>query len=77
MITMPFIKVKKKDSFTGIIHCGTWVNQSDMILTERITTQLIKLKRISVGKPNHGYFTTKEGYKEYWVQFKHKKYQKS
>ena len=48
-----------------------------MILTERITTQLIKLKRISVGKPNHGYFTTKEGYKEYWVQFKHKKYQKS
>ena len=75
IIYMPFIKVNKCDAFTGLIHCGTWVNQKSVILDNRIETQLRKLKSISIGKPDQGYFKTPEGYKEYWVQFKHKKYQ--
>lgn len=76
VIYMPFIKVKKHNSFTGLIHCGTWVNQKSVILDGRIKVQLHKLKRLSVGSTDQGYFKTPEGYKEYWVQFKHKKYQK-
>ena len=72
---MPFVKVKKCDAFTGIVHCGTWVNQKSSILDIRVKEQLRNLKRISVGDVNQGYFKTPEGYKEYWIQFKHKKYQ--
>ena len=38
---------------------------------------LRNLKSISVGNTDQGYFKTPEGYKEYWIQFKHKKYQKN
>ena len=75
VIDMPFIRVDKCDAFTGIIHCGTWVNQKDKILNVRIKDQLKKLNRIKVGSTDQGYFKTDQGYKEYWVQFKHHKYQ--
>ena len=75
IIYMPFIKVEECESFTGLVHCGTWVNQKSSILTIRLEDQLKKLTKISVGLPNQGYFKTPEGYKEYWIQFKHKNYQ--
>jgi fumarate reductase subunit C len=74
-INMPFVRVNKCDAFTGIVHCGTWVNQKNKTLNIRLKDQLIKLKRIKVGIIDRGYFSTDEGYKEYWVQFKHYKYQ--
>jgi hypothetical protein len=77
VIDMPFIKVKKRDAFTGLVHCGTWVNQKSSILDVRVKTQLRNLKTICVGNTDQGYFKTSEGYKEYWIQFKHKKYQKN
>ena len=75
VINMPFIKVDKCDAFTGIVHCGTWVNQKNKTLNTRVNIQLKKLKRISVENTDQGYFSTDQGYKEYWVQFKHYKYQ--
>lgn len=74
-IDMPFIKVNKSNAYTGIVHCGTWVNQKDSRLNVRLKEQLRKLKRISFWKPNYDYFKTDGGYKEYWIQFKHYKYQ--
>ena len=26
VIEMPFIQVSKRNAFTGLVHCGTWVN---------------------------------------------------
>ena len=75
IIKMPFITTSKEDAFTGIAHCGTWVNQNNIILDSRNKTLLKNLNNISVGNNEQGYFTTPEGYKEYWVQFKHKNYQ--
>lgn len=77
VIEMPFIKVSKRNAFTGLVHCGTWVNQKSSILDVRVKTQLRNLKSISVGNTDQGYFKTPEGYKEYWIQFKNKKYQKN
>ena len=76
-INRPFIKVNKRNSFTGLVHCGTWVNQKSSILDVRAKTQLRNLKTICVGNTDQGYFKTSEGYKEYWIQFKHKKYQRN
>ena len=75
-IYMSFVRTNKCDAFTGIVHCGTWVNQKNSTLDRRLKNQLVRLRRISVGSTNRGYFETPEGYKEYWVQFKHKDYQK-
>jgi hypothetical protein len=76
IIKMPFVKTSKCDAFTGIAHCGTWVNQSNVILDSRDKTLLKNLNRISVGAKDQEYFSTDQGYKEYWIQFKHKKFQK-
>jgi len=75
VIFMPFLKTTKCESFTGLAHCGTWVNQNSFILDSRDQSLLSNLDKISVGPKEQGYFTTDGGYKEYWVQFKHKNYQ--
>lgn len=75
IIQMKFVETSKSDAFTGIAHCGTWVNQNNLILDSRDQDLLRNLNKISVGPKEQGYFTTPEGYKEYWVQFKHKNFQ--
>ena len=75
LIEMPFLKVSKCDAYTGIEHCGTWVNQNDEKLDARLNEKLQKLTTLSVGNIDKAYFHTDQGYKEYWIQFKHKDYQ--
>ena len=75
LIEMPFLKVSKCDAYTGIEHCGTWVNQNDEKLDARLKEKLQKLTTLSVGNIDKAYYHTDQGYKEYWIQFKHKNYQ--
>ena len=75
VIEMPFLKVDKCEAFTGIEHCGTWVNQNKEKLDARLNEKLQNLKTLSVGEADKAYFHTEQGYKEYWIQFKHKNHQ--
>ena len=75
VIEMPFLKVGKCEAFTGIEHVGTWVNQNNEKLDARLNEKLQNLKTLSVGEADKAYFHTEQGYKEYWIQFKHKNYQ--
>jgi hypothetical protein len=75
VIEMPFLKVEKCEAFTGIEHCGTWVNQNKEKLDARLNEKLQNLKTLSVGEADKAYFHTEQGYKEYWIQFKHKNHQ--
>lgn len=75
-IEMPFIKTTKCQGFTGIEHCGTWDNQNGQLLKERLNDLKKSLETIKIGKSDQHYFRTEENFKEYWVQFKHKDYQK-
>ena len=74
-IEMPFVKVDKCEAFTGIEHVGTWVNQNNEKLDARLSEKLQNLTTLSVGEADKAYFHTEQGYKEYWIQFKHKNYQ--
>ena len=74
IIKMPFITTSKCDAFTSITQRGTWVNEDNLTLDPRYKKILKNVKNISEDY-EQGYFTTPEGYKEYWVQFKHKDYQ--
>ena len=74
-IEMPFVKVDKCEAFTGIEHVGTWVNQNNEKLDARLNEKLQNLTTLSVGEADKAYFHTEQGYKEYWIQFKHKNYQ--
>ena len=74
IIKMPFIKTSKCDAFTSITQRGTWVNEDNLTLDPRYKKILKNVKNISEDY-EQVYFTTPEGYKEYWVQFKHKDYQ--
>ena len=73
-IKMPFIKVKNScDAFTGVEHRGTWAKND--IETE-FPYWINNLKaQIAVGNPEYMLFQTPEGFKEYWVQFRHKNFQ--
>ncbi len=75
VIEMPFVKVAKCEAFTGIDHCGTWVNQNNEKLDTRLNEKLQNLTTLSVGETDKAYFQTEQGYKEYWIQFKHENYQ--
>ena len=75
VIEMPFVKVDKCEAFTGIEHVGTWVNQNNEKLDARLNEKLQNLTTLSVGEADKAYFHTEQGYKEYWIQFKHKNYQ--
>ena len=75
VIEMPFVKVAKCEAFTGIEHVGTWVNQNNEKLDARLDEKLQNITTISVGEADKAYFHTEQGYKEYWIQFKHKNYQ--
>lgn len=74
-INLFFQKADKCSASTGIEHCGTWGNQADVLLKNRLNETIEKLKIISVGKPKFMKYITKENFKEYWIQFKHKNYQ--
>ena len=75
VIEMPFVKVAKCEAYTGIEHCGTWVNQNNEKLDARLNEKLQNLKTLSLGEADKAYFHTEQGYKEYWIQFKHKNHQ--
>lgn len=75
VIEMPFVKVAKCEAFTGIEHVGTWVNQNNEKLDVRLNEKLQNLTTLSVGEADKAYFHTEQGYKEYWIQFKHKNHQ--
>ena len=74
-ITMIFKSVNKCEASTGIEHCGSWGNQPDNILKMRLDETLKKMHNLYVGTPKTMKYVTKENFKEYWIQFKHKKYQ--
>jgi hypothetical protein len=74
IIKMPFITTSKCDAFTAITQRGTWVNEDNLTLDPRYKKVLKNVKNISADY-EQGYFTTPEGYKEYWVQYKNKDYQ--
>lgn len=73
-IEMPLIKVKNAcDAFTGIEHRGTWARND---IETGFPEWIQKLKsQIAVGEIESQLYSTPEGFKEYWVQFKHKNYQ--
>lgn len=73
-IEMPLLKVRNPcDAFTGIEHRGTWARND---IETGFPEWIQKLKsQITVGEINSQLFTTPEGFKEYWVQFKHKGFQ--
>jgi hypothetical protein len=78
IMEMPFLKVSKCKAFTGIEHCGSWNDQPMIILDERMTELTTNLKsKYSVGKMEQKFIRTPEGLVEYWIQFKHKDYQKT
>ena len=73
-IEMPLLKVKNScDAFTGIEHRGTWARND---IESGFQEWILKLKsQIAIGVVESEFFKTPEGFKEYWVQFKHKGYQ--
>jgi len=75
-IQMPFKRVAKCEAFTGIEHCGSWNYQPRIILNKRFEDLRDRLeKNWSIGNSAHQFYTTEEGFQEYWIQFKHKDYQ--
>ncbi len=78
-ITMIFKSEKKCDASTGIEHCGSWSQDeitSRYFLKKRLVELKKSLQKISVGKPNVHFYKTAEKFQEYWIQFKHKDYQR-
>ena len=73
-IEMPLLKVKNAcDAFTGIEHRGTWARND---IETGFPEWIQKLKsQIAVGEIESEFFKTPEGFKEYWVLFKHRGYQ--
>ena len=73
-IEMPLLKVKNScDAFTGIEHRGTWARND---IESGFQEWILKLKsQIAIGVVESEFFKTPEGFKEYWVLFKHKGYQ--
>lgn len=73
-IEMPLLKVKNAcDAFTGIEHRGTWARND---IETGFPEWIQKLKnQIAVGEIESQLYSTPEGFKEYWVQFKHRNYQ--
>jgi len=73
-IEMPLLKAKNAcDAFTGIEHRGTWARND---IETGFPEWIQKLKsQIAVGEVESQLYSTPEGFKEYWVQFKHKGYQ--
>ena len=74
-INMVFKKTDKCGASTGIEHCGSWGGQEDDLLKKRLDETIQKLAAISIGRPKTCKYVTKEKFKEYWIQFKHKNYQ--
>ena len=74
-INMAFKKTDKCGASTGIEHCGSWGGQEDDLLKKRLDETIQKLAAISIGRPKTCKYVTKEKFKEYWIQFKHKNYQ--
>ena len=74
-INMAFKKTDKGGASTGIEHCGSWGGQEDDLLKKRLDETIQKLAAISIGRPKTCKYVTKEKFKEYWIQFKHKNYQ--
>jgi len=74
-INMAFKKTDKCGASTGIEHCGSWGGQADDILKKRLDETVLHLAQISIDKPKTHKYVTKEKFKEYWIQFKHKNYQ--
>ena len=78
-ITMIFKSEKKCDASTGIEHCGSWSQDeitSRYFLKKRLVELKKSLQKINVGKPDVHFYKTAEKFQEYWIQFKHKDYQR-
>ncbi len=75
IIQMPFITTSKCDAFTGFTQRGTWVRQINKTYLDFELKRVLKNLNNNSEDYEQDYFTTPEGYKEYWVQFKHKDYQ--
>lgn len=75
-LKMPFQRVSKCEAYTGIEHCGSWDHQEKRLLNERFKELKKGLQtEYSIGPMEHQFYTTSEGFQEYWIQFKHKEYQ--
>jgi hypothetical protein len=74
-INMVFKKTDKYGASTGIEHCGSWGGQADLLLKKRLDETIKNLAPICIGRPKTCKYVTKEKFKEYWIQFKHKNYQ--
>jgi hypothetical protein len=75
LIEIPFQSSDKCSAHTGIEHCGSWNYQPKLLLNQRLKKQKQSLTKISVGKMDTHFFTSGEGFQEYWIAFHHKDYQ--
>lgn len=74
-LTIPLLKSNKHHAATSIEHRGTWIR--DYVKVNEREAYLWK-KRIenqeAVGKASMRLVETEEGFKEYWIQFKSRKF---
>jgi hypothetical protein len=75
LIEIPFQSAGQCTAHTGIEHCGSWNYQPKLFLNQRLKKQKQSLTKISVGKMDCHFFTSSEGFQEYWIAFHHKDYQ--
>lgn len=75
LIEIPFQPAGHCSAHTGIEHCGSWNYQPKLFLNQRLKKQKQSLTKISVGKMDCHFFTSSEGFQEYWIAFRHKDYQ--
>jgi hypothetical protein len=75
LIEIPFQSAGPCSAHTGIEHCGSWNYQPKLFLNQRLKKQKQSLTKISVGKMDCRFYTSSEGFQEYWIAFHHKDYQ--
>ncbi|MFM7567205.1 MAG: hypothetical protein ACKO8O_00710 [Betaproteobacteria bacterium] len=75
LLEIPFQPAGPCSAHTGIEHCGSWNYQPKLFLDQRLKKQKQSLTNISVGKMECRFFTSNEGFQEYWIAFHHKDYQ--
>lgn len=75
LLEIPFQSAGPCSAHTGIEHCGSWNYRPKLFLNQRLKKQKQALTNISVGKMECRFFTSNEGFQEYWIAFHHKDYQ--
>jgi len=75
LLEIPFQPAGPCSAHTGIEHCGSWNYQPKLFLNQRLKKQKQSLTNMSVGKMECRFFTSNEGFQEYWIAFHHKDYQ--